>query len=110
MFKYLILFITFGIYLTASETYTCEIDTVKYLNNNEVFSIPKGFRTKVILKLNDKNFVNVNIGNETYYDLKYIETQKLMKITNVDIYEKDSVQLEIIDISNSWSTGARLFR
>jgi hypothetical protein len=32
-----------------------------------------------------------------------------MNIIGTDIYSNNSVQLEIIDISESWSVGARFF-
>ncbi len=93
----------------TEKIYKCEVDAIKHLDTGKFSLIIKENRPKAIL-LVSKHTVNIKIGKDIKYTLKYIGSKKLMKDMNVDIYEKNGVQLEIVDISTSWSTGARFFR
>jgi len=92
----------------SANTFQCTIDTVKYLDSGKFQSIPKGQREKVTINLK-KNILILTIAQKQNFKLIYRGSKKLMNIINTDIYSDDNIQLEIIDISESWKTGARLF-
>lgn len=106
MLRFLLLF--FPLYIYA-DIYNCEVDMVKYLDTGKILPIKKEYRTNVIINLDEKKSVDITIGDNIRYILYFGETKKLLNMINTDIYVNNEIQLEIIDISNSWSTGARLF-
>jgi len=105
--KYLLPLIFLSQSLLATE-YNCLLDTVKYLKSNKFVILKKPNQPKVKMNFFN-NKVYIKVGDNIEYTLNYIEEQNFYNIKKIQIYEKNGVQLEIIDISNSWSTGARLF-
>lgn len=90
-----------------AKNYECEINTIKNLKTNSIQSIEKAKRLKVILN-KQSNYIDMKINNNVAR-LNYSESGKVMGYLNVDVYTNGIEQLEIIDIKNNYSSGARYF-
>lgn len=90
-----------------AERYECEINAIKNLKTKSIKNIEAQNRLKIVLEKN-QDYIDLKIKNNKSR-LNYAESGKILGYLNVDIFINSSEQLEIIDIEQNYSSGARYF-
>lgn len=90
-----------------AKNYECEIDTIKNLKTNNIQTVKKEKRIKVILN-KQSDYIDMKVNNNVTR-LNYAESGKIMGYLNVNVYTNGIEQLEVIDIEANYSSGARYF-
>lgn len=106
--KFICLMLLTSLLVNADE-YSCKMDIVTDIDTKQIVSLPKNKWINTNIKLTyEKVEIRIPQLSQTTFILPYIGSTEYMG-NNVQIYEEGAVRLEIFDISNSWSAGARIF-